>query len=153
MPLSGTVILCDHVYQAQGGKFVIAGTFTTLQITVADLRRIDYQVAGLHCYIRIRPEQLGKLPLLVRIRDEQQPPWQAPLLTLTIDAQVNENNIRLIELPLTLPPFGLHIEGPAADSATPMPDTIDLRYSVELLHADELIASTPLDLHFVARPM
>jgi hypothetical protein len=148
MPLSGTIILCDQVYNAQGGKYVIAGTYTTLQIKVPDLRRIDYQVAHLQTYVRVRPEQLGPLALEIRMRDEQQPPWQAPIATVRLELTVTEHSIRLIECPLTLPSFGLRIEGgeQAAERGR-----VDLRYSLELFHDSELMASTPLDLQFTQR--
>lgn len=149
MPLSGTIILCDHVYQAEGGKFIIAGTHTTLHVVMPDLFRIDYQVAGLHCYLRIRPEQLGTLTLEIRIRDEQVPPWQPPLMTVRLDIPVTEQTIRLVECPIILPSFGLRVDG--GDRAREA-GVVDLRYSLELLQNGELIASTPLDLHFVARP-
>lgn len=145
MPSSGTVILCDQVYQTQGGKFVIAGTYTTLEVRVADLRHIDYHMQPLHAYVRARPERMGPLALDVRIRDEQQPPWQAPLINARLQTTVTEHNIRLVECPLLLPSFGLRIEG--GDQAVARGSVI-LRYSLELLSEGNLLASTPLDVRF-----
>lgn len=149
MGLGGTILLCDRVYQAQGGKFVIAGTFTTLDVTVPDLRSAEHRIEGLECYVRLRPEKLGALPVDVLLRDEQRPPWEAPLMRLHWDLQVDERNTRLIEFPLTLPPFQLKLAG---GTDAPTTGTLMLRYTIELHAEGEVVATTPFDVRFVARP-
>jgi hypothetical protein len=147
MGLSGTVILCDQVYQAQGGKYVIAGTFTTLDVRVADLRKVEHRVDGLSVYMRIRPERIGNLTLELLVRDESRGPWDAPMQRLSLDVPVTERNLRLIECGLVTPPFQVRIEGPPTAAAT---GSVMLRYSIELRADGEIVATTPFDLRFTA---
>ena len=97
MGIAVTVILCDHVYQAQGGKYVIAGTYTTIEVHVPDLRLAEHRLDNLAVYVRLRPEQLGTLACELLVRDEQHPPWHEPMLRLRWDAIVTRDNIRLVE--------------------------------------------------------
>lgn len=147
MPLSGTIIICDQVYPTSGGKYVLAGTYTALEVHVRDLRRIDFRLQPLNAYVRVRPETTGPLKLQVRLRDEQQPPWEAPMVTINLEAQIDARTIRLFECPVTIPPFGIQVTG--GDHAASA-GRLELRYAVELLHQGELITSAPLDLRFIA---
>jgi len=147
MGLSGTVLLCDHVYQAQGGKYVIAGTFTTIDVHVADLRKAEHRIDGLSLYLRIRPERLATLALEVLIRDESRGPWEEPIQRLRLDVPVTERNLRLVECGLVTPVFHVRIEAP--DTA-PAHGTLVLRYAIELRADGEVVATTPLDLRFTA---
>jgi hypothetical protein len=146
MAMTGAVILCDQVYQTQGGKYVIAGTFTTIEVRVADLAKVEHVVSGFHLYLRARPERTGQLVLDVRLRDEQRAPWEAPILALRCEVPVDERTIRLVELGLPLPPFTLRV---AATDEPPAGAVLQLRYAVELLHDGELIGTAPLDVRFV----
>src|SRR5262245_58370322 len=104
--LSGTVILCDQVYQAQGGKFVLAGTYTGIQVHCADLANVQHHIQGLHLYLRLRPEQLGQLNCELMIRDEGQPIWNnEPILRTKWEVAVSERNMRLVEIMMVSPPF------------------------------------------------
>lgn len=152
MGIAGTVILSDHVYQAQGGKFVIAGTYTTIEVRVPDLRAAEHRLDGLALYVRLRPEQLGTLPCEILVRDEQHPPWHEPLLRMRWDATVTSENMRLLEWALVLPSFTVSVT--ANDPQAPLPPVLAVRYAIELRASGEVVGGTPLDLHFVqaARP-
>jgi len=147
MGISGTVILCDHVYQAQGGKYVIAGTYTTIEVRVPDLRAAEHRFDNLAVYVRLRPEQLGVLPCELLVRDEQHPPWHEPLLRLRWDATVTHDNIRLVECAFVLPSFTVSVK--ANDAGAPPPPLLELRYAIELRASGEVVGGTPLDLRFV----
>jgi hypothetical protein len=149
MGLSGTIILCDHVYQAQGGKYVIAGTFTTIDVRVADLRKAEHRVDGLSLYLRIRPERLSTLAVEVLVRDESRAPWEEPMQRLRLDVPVTERNLRLVECGLVTPAFQVRIDAPPTAAAA---GTIALRYSIELRVDGEVVGTTPLDLRFTAAP-
>ena len=144
--MTGTIILCDHVYQAQGGKFVLAGTYTTIEVRTKDLRRAEHQVNGLSLYLRLRPERLGVHQCRIAIHDESRPPWSEPVLATAWEARVDERTMRLLEMAMLSPPFLVRPqvtdEGVAAGSVV-------LRYSVAFLVDGEVIATTPLDISFV----
>jgi hypothetical protein len=149
MGLSGTVLLCDHVYQAQGGKYVIAGTFTTIDVRVADLRKAEHRIDGLSLYLRVRPERLATLVLEVLIRDESRGPWEEPMQRLRMEVPVTERNLRMVECGLVSPAFQVRIDAP---ETAPMTGTLVLRYTIELRADGEVVATTPLDLRFTAGP-
>ncbi|MBA3684588.1 MAG: hypothetical protein H0W72_05035 [Planctomycetes bacterium] len=147
--LGGTIILCDHVYQANGGKYVIAGTYTTVEVRCPTLRRASHAFNGLGLYTRLRPERLGALACEAHVRDESQPPWTAPLLRCNWEARVTEQNIRLLEFALTAPGFVIQLgDEPGLDESP----ELTLRYAVELRVDGEVIAATPLDLRFLRTP-
>lgn len=147
MGLSGTVILCDQVYQTQNGKFILAGTYTTLDVRVADLRNAEHRVEGLSLYLRIRPEKLGPLVLELLVRDETRGPWEEPMQRLRLDLVVTERNIRLVECGLVTPPFQVRIDAPPE---APPHGTVLLRYLIELRADGEVVGATPFDLRFVS---
>ncbi len=147
--IGGTIILCDHVYQTNGGKFVIAGTFTTIEVRCPTLRRASHAIGGLSLYGRLRPERLGAHACEVHVRDESQPPWSAPLLRCQWDARVGEPNIRLLEFTLVTPGFVIQLGDEAHLDETA---EVLLRYAVELRVDGEVIAGTPLDLRFLRTP-
>jgi len=148
MGIAGTVILCDHVYQAQGGKYVIAGTYTTIEVRVPDLRAAEHRLDNLAVYVRLRPEQLGALACELLVRDEQHPPWHEPMLRLRWDSTVTKDNIRLVECAFVLPSFTVSVK--ANDPEAPLPPLVEVRYAIELRAAGEVVGGTPLDLRFVA---
>ena len=150
MGLAGTIILCDHVYQANGGKFVIAGTYTTIEVRVADLRQAEHRLDNLSVYVRLRPEQLGALPCEILVRDERQPPWQEPMLRLRWDATVTADNMRLLEWAFVLPSVSIAVK--ANDPAAPVPAMLEMRYAIELRAGGEVVGGTPLDLRFIQTP-
>jgi hypothetical protein len=150
MGISGTVILCDQVYQAQGGKFVLAGTYTTIEVRVADLRAAEHRLDNLAVYVRLRPEQLGVLPCELLVRDEQRPPWDEPLMRVRWDPTVTHDNIRLVECAFVLPPVVVRVQ--ANDPAAVPPPRLEVRYVIELRAAGEVVGATPLDLRFVLTP-
>lgn len=144
--LSGTVILCDQVYQAQGGKFVLAGTYTNIQVHCADLANVHHHIQGLQLYLRLRPEQLGPLTLEVMIRDEGQPPWGEPVLKTKWDIAVTQRNVRLVEIMTVSPPFAIQAQlSPEQRNRTDM----TVKLSVEFRAAGEVVGTTPLDVTFV----
>ncbi len=147
MGIAGTVILCDHVYQAQGGKYVIAGTYTTIEVRVPDLRAAEHRLDNLAVYVRLRPEQLGTLACELLVRDEQHPPWQEPMMRLRWDSTVTKETIRLVECAFVLPSFTVSVR--ANDQAAPIPPQVEVRYVIELRAAGEVVGGTPLDLRFV----
>jgi hypothetical protein len=146
--ITGTIILCDNVYQAQGGKFVLAGTYTTIEVRVIDAARIEHQINGLNMYLRLRPEQLGPLSCEIMIRDEALPPWNEPLLRNQWDVRVTERNIRLVEMAMMSPPF---IVRPQVPPDATLNDML-VKYSIEFRINGEVIATTPLDVRFVRQP-
>ena len=147
MGLSGTVILCDQVYQAQGGKYVIAGTFTTIDVRVNDLRQAEHRIDGLSLYVRVRPERLSTLVVELLLRDESRPPWDEPMQRLRMEIPVTERNLRLVECGLVTPAFQVRIDAPPSAPANGM---LALRYTIELRVDGEVVATTPLDLRFTA---
>ncbi len=144
--MTGTIILCDQVYQAQGGKFIIAGTYTTIEVRCKDLRRAEHQVNGLNLYLRLRPERMGPLPCRIVIRDELQPPWVEPVLGTNWEARVDERSIRLMEMAMMSPSFLVRAQVPEEGIAA---GRAQLKYSIGFLVDGELIATTPLDIVFV----
>ncbi len=142
----GTIILCDQVYQAQGGKYVIAGTYTTVEVQCQSLRRASHAIAGLSLYTRLRPERLGTHACEAHVRDESQPPWAPPLLRCQWEARVTERCIRLFEFILITPGFTVQLaDDPAFDTS----EDVTLRYAIELRVDGEVVAGTPLDLRFL----
>jgi hypothetical protein len=144
--MTGTIILCDQVYQAQGGKFVIAGTYTTIEVRCKDLRRAEHQVNGLNLYLRVRPERLGVHQCRITVRDELQPPWHEPVLATQWEARVDERSMRLLEMAMMSPPFVVRPQLPEAAISA---GAVTLRYSIAFLIDGEVIATTPLDIAFV----
>lgn len=140
---SGTVILCDQVYQAQGGKFVLAGTYTTIEVHCRDAPVIEHQVPGLALYLRLRPERTGRHACEVLVRDELLPPWAEPVMRHAWELPIDERNLRLLEVAMNLPGFTVRVQ--------PQPDqpVVQLRASIEFRVDGELVATTPLDLRLV----
>jgi len=145
--MSGTVVLCDQVYQAQGGKFVIAGTYTTIEVRCLDLRQVEHQVNGLSLYLRLRPEHVGQHACEVLVRDEHRPPWQEPVMRCQWQVQVSELNMRLLEMTLSTPGFTVRAQaGPEIEAQGVM----TLPFSIEFRVDGEVVGTTPFDLRFVA---
>jgi hypothetical protein len=147
--LSGTVILCDQIYQAQGGKYVIAGTYTTIEVHCKDLRNAEHLIGGLNLYLRLRPERVGQHQCEILVRNEHMPPWSEPVLRHAWQADVSEGNMRLLEMPRVLPPFIVRVQAPPE---TPNQDSLLVKFSLEFRIDGEVVATTPLDVKFVQVP-
>jgi hypothetical protein len=146
--LSGTIILCDQVYQAQGGKYILAGTYTTVEVRCRDLATVEHQINGLSMYLRLRPEQLGALTCELLLRNEALAYWDEPLMRTSWEMRVTEHNFRMLEMMMVSPAFLIRPGFPAEVAAT---GEGLLKYSIEFRVNGEVIGTTPLDVRFVTQ--
>ncbi len=138
MSINGTIILCDNVYEAAQGKFIIAGTYNSLACKGSRL-----QLPSLECYLRLYPEKIGKLPVQIRMVDAERID-APPLFTANLDIDVTEHQIPILEFAFkSRIPLSIN-----CNFQNPEDTTANIPFSVQVLADDELIASTPLRIRF-----
>ncbi len=138
--IRGTLILCDHVYRTDQGKWVIAGTYSTWQTAQ------DVLVPFLHAYIRLQFEHPGTYPCELAMVDRGLPPQAPPMLMVRFEVVQSQANPPLFEMGLQLPELRITAPVPYAQRA---PGThIALRTLLALRVKDTDVASCHLDFQF-----
>jgi hypothetical protein len=143
--IRGTLIICDHVYRTEQGKWIIAGTYSTWQTSQDEL------VPFLHAYIRLQFERSGSYPCRLTMIDRAQPPQAAPMLEAVFDVNQVQESLPVFEMGLQLPELRIHAPVPFAKR--PPGSLIALRTMLSLRVKDTDVASCHLDFQFAGPPI
>ena len=142
--IRGTLIICDHVYRTDQGKWIIAGTYSSWQTAQDEL------VPFLHAYIRLQFERSGSYHCRLTMVDRAQPPQAQPMLEATFDVQQALESQPVFEMGLQLPE--LRIAAPIPYAKRPPGSSIALRTLLSLRVKDTDVASCQLDFLFTGPP-
>lgn len=139
--IRGTLILCDHVYRTDQGKWVIAGTYSHWQ-TPNDELALPY----LHAYVRLQVERPGTYPLQLTMIDRSQAPNSRPMLEAAMDVVINEQHTAAFEMGLHLPELRIKAPVPFRERA---PGSVIALHTLLWLRVKGIdVASCHLDFHF-----
>jgi hypothetical protein len=150
MGIAGVILIADYVDRTATGKYVIAGTYTDIHITVPPDQMggtVNVPLPPLNLYVRFAPERPGPLKYQVRMVPGNHAPWDNEnIFEANVESTVAMDQVNLpAEQSIT-------ISGGVAISLTfpargekPMHMVSPMR--LELLIDGELAASAPLIVH------
>ncbi len=144
--IRGTLILCDHVYRTDQGKWVIAGTYTHWQTSNDEL-----VVPFLQTYVRLQLERPGTYPCRMTLVDRAQPPNARPMMEASFDVNMSDPRVPVFEMGVQLPE--LRITAPVPFKQRQPGSTIALHTLLWLNVKGTEVASCRLDFLFAGPPL
>ena len=106
--MSNCLILADHIYQDQSGKYIIAGTYTGWNKRISHWDQAIFDAPqGLALYGRFAPERFGDIELDIEVEDSQRQDWNQAWLRTRIKVHIapGDHLPAMIDFHLRTPAF------------------------------------------------
>ena len=141
----GTVILCDQLYPSIGGKWIIAGTYSTWKVRPG-ARHLE--LPPLNVYIRFQVQQAGEFAGELLLMQRSLPANDPPLLRQEFRVRIGDP-LSPYEMGCVLPAFQVRCPDEAPQQQT---GPIGVHLLLWLRIAGEDVASCPLNVLFQPEP-